>query len=90
MGIPIAGRGYELLGTVVLFVALSSITMFMRIYCRVFLVKNFGLDDYLAVAAWITFSLFSAFAILGVHNGTGQHAWDIHPPETLPVGLKVC
>lgn len=37
----------------------------------------------------ILFVLHAAFAITGVHHGTGQHAWDIQPPSELPIGLKV-
>lgn len=88
MGVPVRDRGHEMLGTVGLFVALSTITVAMRTYCRIALVKNFGLDDWLAVVSWALFMLYSAFAILGVHHGTGQHAWNL-PQEVLPVGLKV-
>ncbi|KFY05219.1 hypothetical protein O988_00177 [Pseudogymnoascus sp. VKM F-3808] len=87
MSITPAGRGPELLGTVGLFVALSTIAIILRCYTRIFIVKSFGLDDYTAAVAWILFMLYSTFAISGVHNGTGQHAADI-PPEVLPVGLK--
>jgi hypothetical protein len=88
MGIPIAGRAPELLGTLGLFLALSTITIALRVYCRVLLIKNFGLDDWFAVISWVTYIVYSTFAILGAHNGTGQHAWDV-PKEVLPVGLKV-
>jgi hypothetical protein len=37
----------------------------------------------------ILFVLHAAFAITGVHHGTGQHAEDIQPPTELPIGLKV-
>lgn len=41
----------------------------------------------LAVQAF--FVVFASFAITGCHHGTGQHAWDIQPPEELPVAIKV-
>lgn len=41
----------------------------------------------LAVQAF--FVIFASFAITGCHHGTGQHAWDIQPPEELPVAIKV-
>ncbi|KFY57146.1 hypothetical protein V496_06536 [Pseudogymnoascus sp. VKM F-4515 (FW-2607)] len=90
MPITPAGRGPELLGTVGLFVALSTIAIILRCYTRIFIVKSFGFDDYSAAAAWtynILFMLYSTFAVSGVHNGTGQHAVDI-PDDVLPVGLK--
>ena len=63
----------------------------MRCYCRVFLVKNFGLDDYFAVLAWVFLVVYSTFAISGAHNGTGQHSVDIakHGPNAFSQGLKV-
>lgn len=92
MGIPVGGRGPELLGTVGLFCALSTITIALRVYCRVALVKNFGWDDWFALLAWALFMLFCTFAILGAHHGTGQHVMDIikADAEILPMGLKVC
>ncbi|OBT76822.1 hypothetical protein VF21_04484 [Pseudogymnoascus sp. 05NY08] len=87
MAIAPAGRGPQLLGTVGLFVALSTIAIILRCYTRIVIVKSFGFDDYTATAAWILFILYSTFAISGVHNGTGQHAVDI-PEAVLPVGLK--
>jgi hypothetical protein len=37
----------------------------------------------------LAFTPFCAFAIAGVHYGTGQHAVDIHPSSNIPIGLKV-
>lgn len=53
MPIAPAGRGPELLATVGLFVALSTIAIGLRCYTRIFIVKSFGLDDYTAFAAWV-------------------------------------
>ena len=53
MAITPAGRGPELLVTVGLFVALSTIAIVLRCYTRIFIVKSVGLDDYSAVAAWV-------------------------------------
>jgi hypothetical protein len=36
------------------FLALSTITIVLRCYCRAFVVKNFGLDDWSAIAAWVS------------------------------------
>ncbi|KAF4633850.1 hypothetical protein G7Y89_g4263 [Cudoniella acicularis] len=82
MTVPVGGRGPELLGIIGLFLALSTTAIVLRCYCRIVIVKGFGLDDWFAVAAWV-----HTFAISGVHHGTGQHAADI-PPAELPVGLK--
>lgn len=105
MTVPLAGRGPEVIGVYALFTALTTISMVLRVYSRVFLVKKFGWDDWTAAVAWvgdtsvlsgarITFSkaIFIAHAscaFLGVKHGTGQHAWDIQPPTEVPVGLMV-
>jgi hypothetical protein len=37
----------------------------------------------------VFFVLHAAFAITGIHHGTGQHAWNIQPSTEIPIGLKV-
>ena len=91
MTIPVGGRGPELLGTIGVFIALSTITVALRVYCRIVLVKNFGMDDYFAVIAWALFITYATFATLGAHNGTGQHSTEImkHGAAAMPTGMKV-
>ncbi|KPI43452.1 uncharacterized protein AB675_7061 [Cyphellophora attinorum] len=88
MGVPLGGRGPQMIGVYTLFVALTTIAIVLRVYTRVLIVKTFGIDDYLAVAAWAVFCVFASFALTGVRHGTGQHAEDILPPSELPIGLK--
>ncbi|KIM95532.1 hypothetical protein OIDMADRAFT_133757 [Oidiodendron maius Zn] len=87
MTVPIAGRGPQVNGVAGLFLALSTIAIALRCYCRAVLVKSFGIDDWFAVIAWVLFVFFCSFAITGVFHGTGQHA-DALPPAEIPVGLK--
>ncbi|OBT77920.1 hypothetical protein VF21_04339 [Pseudogymnoascus sp. 05NY08] len=87
MTVTPADRGPQVSAVAGLFLALSTIGIILRCYCRAVVVKAFGLDDWFAVIAWIFFTFFCAFAITGVHYGTGQHAADL-PPEDIPVGLK--
>lgn len=87
MTVPVAGRGPQVLGVAGLFLALSSLTVILRCYCRAFVVKSFGLDDWFAVIAWLLYVFFCSFAMTGVHHGTGQHAITL-PPAEIPVGLK--
>jgi len=53
----VGGRGPELLGTIGLFLALSTTAIVLRCYCRIVIVKGFGLDDWFAVAAWVQYLL---------------------------------
>jgi hypothetical protein len=56
MAVPLAGRGPEVAAVYALFTALTSITIVLRVYCRVVLVKKFALDDWMATAAWVNAS----------------------------------
>lgn len=42
-----------MIGVYTTFVFLTTVTIALRVYCRLRLVKTFGADDYLAVAAWV-------------------------------------
>lgn len=53
MTVPIEGRGPQLLGVVSFFFALSTFAIILRCYCRIVMVKNFGVDDWFAVFAWV-------------------------------------
>jgi hypothetical protein len=46
MGIP--NRGPQITGTTLLFLSLSWLVVIARYYARIFLTKNFFLDDFLA------------------------------------------
>ncbi|KAH8794944.1 hypothetical protein BGZ57DRAFT_329909 [Hyaloscypha finlandica] len=87
MAVPVAGRGPQVAGVAGLFLALSTITIMLRCYCRAFVVKSFGLDDWSALIAWVFFVFFCTFAIAGVYHGTGQHS-SLLPQEEIPIGLK--
>jgi hypothetical protein len=54
MTVPIADRGRQVLGVAGLFLALSTLTIILRCYCRALVVKSFGLDDWFAVIAWVS------------------------------------
>jgi hypothetical protein len=53
MAIQPAGRGPELIGVYSFFLALTTITVFLRTYCRSLVVKNFALDDWFALLSWV-------------------------------------
>ena len=47
------GRGPQILGIYSFFVGLTTITLALRLYCRSYIQKAFGWDDYLAAFAWV-------------------------------------
>jgi hypothetical protein len=64
MVVPIADRGPQVNGVAGLFLALSTITIALRCYCRVVVVKSFGLDDWFAIIAWVFLSILKSLSIL--------------------------
>ncbi|KAK8058863.1 hypothetical protein PG994_009311 [Apiospora phragmitis] len=81
-------RGPQISANAWAFVVLSSIATLLRIYCRGWVIKSFGLDDWLAVAAQILFLVFSSYEITGVTYGTGHHFADI-PTESFSKAMQM-
>jgi hypothetical protein len=58
MAINPAGRGPQLSAVVGFLLGLTTLAIILRSYCRVFLVKSFGWDDWFAAAAWVSERIF--------------------------------
>jgi hypothetical protein len=56
MAANIPNRGPELLGVNVAFFTLAAISILLRCYVRIFMVKAFGVDDWLMLAASVCFA----------------------------------
>ncbi|KAL7916825.1 hypothetical protein GGI35DRAFT_49796 [Trichoderma velutinum] len=83
----VPNRGPQLIAVIAVLLVFSLTAIILRCYVRISLVKAFGVDDYLMVFAMITFILFCAVALTGVHYGTGRHYWDLEP-EDIQEALK--
>ncbi|KAG5810166.1 hypothetical protein H9Q74_005346 [Fusarium xylarioides] len=70
------------------FVILSSTATCLRVYCRGWIVKAFGADDWLALIAQFMFIVFCSYEITGVRYGTGRHFKDIEP-ENIPRAMQM-
>ncbi|KAL7941093.1 hypothetical protein V8C42DRAFT_335763 [Trichoderma barbatum] len=81
-------RGPQLLAVILVLLVFAFTAILLRCYVRIRLVKAFGVDDYLMVFAMISFILFCAVAITGIHYGTGRHYWDIEHQEDIQEALK--
>jgi hypothetical protein len=53
LAVMVESRGAQVNGITYTFVIISSIATLLRIYCRVWVMKAFALDDWLAVAAQV-------------------------------------
>lgn len=61
----------------ILFLVLSTLFVVLRLYTRIRIVKNVGLDDYLIVVAVLVNIPFVGLALAQNHLGGGNHLWDI-------------
>ncbi|KAK6851677.1 hypothetical protein PG995_011802 [Apiospora arundinis] len=76
-GVDIPNRGPELQAVCIALLALAVTATALRVFTRTFILKAFGLDDAVMVFATISFILFTASALTGVHYGTGRHNSDL-------------
>ncbi|KAF2123136.1 hypothetical protein BDV96DRAFT_481277 [Lophiotrema nucula] len=74
---PIPNRGSQLLGIDATFAVLAPIAVLLRCYVRLFMVKAFGVDDWLMTFSTSSFICYCSFSMVGVHYGTGHHKWDM-------------
>ncbi|RGP59041.1 hypothetical protein FSPOR_11621 [Fusarium sporotrichioides] len=65
-------RGPELMAVIISFFAISLISCSLRFYVRFFMIKAFKGDDWLMAAALLSYTLYAAFAIYGVTQGSGR------------------
>ncbi|KAH6655360.1 hypothetical protein BKA67DRAFT_657307 [Truncatella angustata] len=77
----VENRGPQLLVVCITLLTIAIVSMVLRCFTRVFIVKGFGRDDYLMVFAAISMTLFCTCAITGVHYGTGRHHKDLTTPN---------
>lgn len=99
-----SNRGPEVAGVAGFFLALTTIAIALRCYCRAFVVKSFGWDDNVAIIAYV-YILYSStqhqqanisqvlFVIFAGFAITGvQYGTGQHasaiPPGDIPIGLK--
>lgn len=75
----IRNRGPAVLAVDSVGLVLAFITVLLRGYVRIFMLKAFGWDDWLMAAAMVTFAAYNAFSITGVTYGTGQHVYELPP-----------
>jgi hypothetical protein len=56
---------------------IAMIVTALRCFVRIRLLKAFGADDWLMLAAAVCFAFYCSFSLAGVANGTGQHVADL-------------
>ena len=67
---------------------IASIFIAIRMYTRIYITKNIGRDDFVALCT-LPFAIFYSVLLgIGTRYGIGLHVWDF-PPELLPSYYKV-
>jgi len=70
-------RGQQLTAVMAVLLSLAWISMTLRGYVRLRMLRSFGLDDWLAVAALVLFTVYGGLVLLSVQQGVGQHIADL-------------
>ncbi|KAH7386866.1 hypothetical protein DE146DRAFT_184936 [Phaeosphaeria sp. MPI-PUGE-AT-0046c] len=66
----------------------STIAVGLRLYCRIFRIRNVGLDDWFMVAALFVTIAMGIMNAFHISWGTGRHIKDIHVPSMRIPNLK--
>ncbi|KKY15728.1 putative integral membrane [Diplodia seriata] len=76
-------RAPQFFRILVAMIILATIATALRVYVRIKIVKSFGKDDYLMVAALLCFIMFTTCALGGIRYGTGQHMSELTPENSM-------
>ncbi|KAF1814766.1 hypothetical protein P152DRAFT_391370 [Eremomyces bilateralis CBS 781.70] len=80
-------RGPQVVVIFTTFLALTWISVSLRCYVRLRIVRLFALDDWLAVATLVLYTLFCGFGLDSVGHGGGRHHADLSRDQ-IREGLK--
>ncbi|KAH7368136.1 hypothetical protein B0T11DRAFT_337359 [Plectosphaerella cucumerina] len=75
----IENRGPELQAVGIGFLAFAYVAVALRSYVRIFIVKAFGLDDWIMLLALFFYTLHNIAMFIGIYHGTGRHFADLTP-----------
>ncbi|KAI1335476.1 hypothetical protein F5Y15DRAFT_409069 [Xylariaceae sp. FL0016] len=81
-------RGPELAVTTTTLLGVSSLTVFLRCYVRIFLLKTFRVEDWLSLGTLTCFITYSTFVMLSIDYGAGKHINAVHAKD-IPDALKM-
>ncbi|KAK1979801.1 hypothetical protein LZ30DRAFT_761582 [Colletotrichum cereale] len=70
---PVLNNKSALLGVVISFLVLALLCAMLRIWCRIFIVRACGWDDFFLVLVMISISIGSIGACIATDHGLGQH-----------------
>ncbi|KAK6832906.1 hypothetical protein PG987_007600 [Apiospora arundinis] len=84
-----ASRAPLVRGVAIFCMLVLTVITSLRLYTRRFIQSRIGLDDYLAVVAWLTVMAVGALYITHTKYGLGGHIWEPMGPEDLMISLQL-
>jgi hypothetical protein len=66
-------RTQEIRAIGIAFLIVPLITVLARCYVRIYMIKNFATDDWLAVATMVFLAAYASLIIAGASTGVGRH-----------------
>ncbi len=84
-------RGPTLRAVAILGLVLTNITVLLRFYTRLFILRKTTFDDYLVLFSQLNFIAFMVCILKEVQHGIGEHLVDIlqRNPNDLVIAMKV-
>ncbi|KAH6704130.1 hypothetical protein BKA61DRAFT_183176 [Leptodontidium sp. MPI-SDFR-AT-0119] len=79
-------QGYRVTLTIAILFPLATIVLLLRLYTRIIIVRNVGIDDYVIGFAWALSIGFITTAMVLTPLGLGVHIWNV-PLTTLSPGF---
>lgn len=76
------------LGIMLTLYILACISLALRIYVRVKMLRVFGVDDWLMSFAMAFFTVYVVILLIGIHHQMDRHIQDIDP-SNIPIALKI-
>lgn len=70
-------RGPQLEAAIILFLCLSWVTVILRCYVRIRIIRCFAIDDYLTLITLCLFTIYGGLVLRGVYWGSGRHMKDL-------------
>ncbi|OGM45343.1 P-type ATPase [Aspergillus bombycis] len=80
---PLVGRSRAIFTVCVVMMCLSIVAVILRVFVRSYIVRAFGWDDTLMVAAVALFTFLNICCIIGTKNGVGHQLKDFTSLDTL-------
>ncbi|KAL7946742.1 hypothetical protein V8C42DRAFT_364050 [Trichoderma barbatum] len=65
-------RSHQMLVLNIIFMIVTTTVVSLRVYCRGWIIKSFGIDDQLMVVSWLSFIAYLISQHIGLSYGTGK------------------